>query len=396
MNKLTLSLCSLALAGSAAAQVLTGVEVLRSEGFAPLQAKRIGLITNPTGVDSRLVSTIDILNDAPQVKLTTLFAPEHGVRGDVVAGGTVSNQTDSKTGLPVKSLYGRTKKPTAEMLSNVDALVYDIQDIGCRSYTFISTLGRCMEACREQGKEMIVLDRPNPLGGNRVEGPLVDDECISFVSQYKIPYIYGMTPGELARWLNSNVFNDGVSLTVVKMQGWTRSMTFEQTGLPWVATSPNIPTAATTLMYPATGIMGELPYVTIGANYTMPFRVAVASWVNADSLAMRCNALQLPGVMFRPVHMKPKDTNLHGVEIYVNSDETEQLTLIQFYILQELAAMYPARKPFDGATATQLSMFDRVCGSRQIRQRFSRRYRVEDILELWQTPETFTPIHLYE
>ena len=221
--------------------VRPGIEVLAENGFKQLQGKRVGLITNPTGVDNNLRSTIDILAEAPGVRLTALFAPEHGVRGDYVAGASVANDVDKKTGVPVYSLHGRTKKPTPEMLRNVDILVYDIQDIGCRSYTFISTMGLAMEAAANAGKEFMVLDRPNPLGGVRVEGNLVEKGRESFVGQYPIPYIYGLTPGELAEYLNNEgLLGAGVSvdLTVIPMDGWQRNMTFSQTGMPWVLPSP--------------------------------------------------------------------------------------------------------------------------------------------------------------
>jgi uncharacterized protein YbbC (DUF1343 family) len=372
--------------GSAWARVYSGLEVLRQHNFDVLRGKRVGLITNPTGVDAELRSTVDILNDAEQVKLTALFAPEHGVRGDVAAGASVASQTDSRTGLTVYSLYGRTRKPTVEMLKGVDALVYDIQDNGCRSYTFISTLGKAMEACREQGKEMIVLDRPNPLGGERVEGCITTDDCISFVSQFRIPYIYGLTVGELAQWINQNVLGGEVNLTVVPMQGWERSMTYEQTELPWVATSPNMPTAATAMFYPATGILGELGVASIGANYTMPFRVVCNAWVDADRLAECLTALRLDGVMFRPVHITPPGSKTrHGVEIYISDiAAVESLTLLQFYVMQELAAMAPERAAFKESTADRLSMFDKVCGSKEVRRLFQKNYHVADILDYWQ------------
>ena len=232
------------------------------------------------------------------------------------------------------------------MLADIDALVYDIQDNGCRSYTFISTLGKAMEACIEHDKEMVVLDRPNPLGGNRVEGPVTDPDCISFVSQYRIPYIYGLTAGELALYLNDTEFGGKARLTVVPMEGWTRTMTYADTGMPWVLTSPHIPSAETTLLYPATGIMGELDYISIGVGYTMPFRVACARWIDAARLTERLNALNLPGIRFRPLHIKPyygfgKGEQLHGVELHITDPDKAELTLIQFYIMQELAAMYP-------------------------------------------------------
>lgn len=391
-----------------AAQVKPGVEVLRDGGFAQLRGKRVGLLTNPTGVDRNLKSTIDILHGAPGVKLTALFAPEHGVRGDVTAGAAVANGTDRATGVKVHSLYGRTRKPTAAMLADVDAVVYDIQDNGCRSYTFISSMGKVMEACAEQGKEFILLDRPNPLGGEKVEGNLAEKDCISFVSQYPIPYIYGLTPGELATYINEKGLLGGgkkVKLTVVPMEGWKRSMTYDETGLPWVLTSPHIPTAATTLYYPATGIMGELDYASIGVGYTMPFKLVCAGWIDAEKLCRRLQALKLPGVAWRPIHIKPyyglgKGTQMHGVELYVTDPAKAQLTLIQFYVMQELAAMYPQRAALASATAERLAMFDKVCGSKQIRMLFGRRHKVADMLEYWnKDAATFraasTPYLLY-
>ena len=183
-------------------KVKPGIEVLRDRGFDVLKGKRVGLLTNPTGVDSELNSTIDILHNAKDVKLVALYAPEHGVRGDIYAGAAVKDQKDSATGIPVYSVYGKNRKPSPQFLSNVDAVVFDIQDIGCRSYTFVSSMGLMMEACAEAGKEFIVLDRPNPLGGERVEGNLVEEGFHSFVSQFTIPYVYGLTLGELARMLN--------------------------------------------------------------------------------------------------------------------------------------------------------------------------------------------------
>ena len=183
-------------------KIKTGIEVLKEQHFKCLEGKRVGLITNPTGVDNHLRSTIDILHEAPNVNLVALYGPEHGVRGDVHAGDKVDSSTDASTGLPVYSLYGKTRKPTPEMLKDIDVLVYDIQDIGCRSFTYISTMGVAMEAAAENGKEFIVLDRPNPVGGLKVEGNLTEEKYISFVSQFKIPYLYGLTCGELALMLN--------------------------------------------------------------------------------------------------------------------------------------------------------------------------------------------------
>ena len=190
--------------------VKPGVEVLRNNNFEGLRGKRVGLITNPTGVDNNLKSTVDILAEAKDVKLVGLYGPEHGVRGDVHAGDHVDNSVDEATGVPVYSIYGKNRKPSPEMLKDVDVLVYDIQDNGCRSFTFISTMGLAMEACAELGKEFMVLDRPNPVGGNKIEGNLTEPDCVSFVSQFPIPYLYGLTPGELAQYLNEEgLLKDG-------------------------------------------------------------------------------------------------------------------------------------------------------------------------------------------
>ena len=371
--------------------VLPGIEVLRKSGFSALKGKRVGLITNPTGIDNTMKSTIDILAEAPEVELTTLFAPEHGVRGNYVAGATVVNETDPKTGVQVYSLHGKTKKPTPEMLKDVDVLVYDIQDIGTRSYTFISTMGLAMEAAAEAGKEFMVLDRPNPLGGNKVEGNIVEPGFTSFVSQYPIPYIYGLTPGELARFLNGEgMLKNGIKakLEVIPMEGWHRAMTFAETGMPWVLPSPHIPDPSTALLYPAIGIMGELDYVSIGVGYTLPFKLAGAPWIDAPTLADRLTALEIPGVEFRPLYYKPfyamfKGENLSGVEIYVTDSEAAPLSLVQFYIMQELAEMYPAQKAFAKATPSRLNMFDKVCGSSKVRQLFCKNYKVSDLLPFW-------------
>jgi len=376
----------------ASAQVKPGIEVLRDQDFAPLKGKRVGLITNPTGIDNKFVSTIDILHQAPGVKLTALYAPEHGVRGDVHAGDKVDNMIDPATGVPVYSIFGKTRKPTPEMLRDIDVLVYDIQDNGCRSYTFISSMGNAMEACAENGKEFMVLDRPNPVGGNKIEGNLTEPDCISFVSQFAIPYLYGLTPGELAKYLNEEglLANKAkVKLTVIPMEGWKREMSFAETGMPWVLPSPHIPNPDACIYYPATGILGELYFISIGVGYTLPFKLMCATWIDAEKFAKRMNDLHLAGVYFRPIHIKPfysvaKGENAQGVEIYVTDKEAAPLTMIQFYAIQELNKLYPDKRIFEiEENKSRLRMFDQVCGSKQIRERFGKRYRVEDILDYW-------------
>lgn len=378
------------------AQVKTGIEVLRDDGFSILNGKRIALLTNPTGVDSRLVSSIDILHSADGVNLIALFAPEHGVRGDQYAGASVANSVDKRTNLPIYSLHGKTKKPTPAMLKGLDAIVYDIQDIGCRSYTFISSLGLLMEAAAENDVEVIVLDRPNPLGGEKVEGPLVSKGFFSFVSQFSIPYVYGLTCGELATLLNEEgMLKKKCKLTVVRMKGWSRSMRFEETGLPWVLTSPHIPQISSAVCYPVSGIAGELNSLSIGVGYTLPFETFAAPWINADSLAQALNGLHLDGIFFRPITYKPfysmyKNSVVGGVQVHISDFAKANLTLTQFYVMQELHKLYPDKNPFTLGGLKSYASFDKVCGTDKVRLLFTKNFRVYDIEELWmKETETF-------
>ena len=376
--------------------VKPGIEVLEQRGFEGLQGKRVGLVTNPSGVDHLLRPTIDILFEAPEVQLVALFAPEHGVRGDVYAGGKVADYTDPKTGLPVHSLYGAQREPTDAMLQGIDVMVYDIQDVGTRSYTFISTLGLVMRACARNGIEVMVLDRPNPLGGRKVEGPIVEPGFFSFVSQYEIPYVYGLTVGELARLINEEGLNKGQKgdqppvkcrLTVVPMEGWRRDMLYADTGLPWILPSPNIPSPRTAVCYPSAGIAGEFnDYLNIGIGYNIPFETFAAEWIDADALKARLDSYALPGVAFRTIHYKPfyggmKDMLLHGVQFFYTDYAAASITLTQFYVMQALQELYPDHNPF--LTKDRLRMFDLVCGTDYVRTVFGKRLAVEDILGRW-------------
>ena len=385
---LFLSILLIFTASVSAATVQTGIEVLRADGFKLLEGKRVGLTTNPTGVDSNLKSTIDILWEAENVNLVALYGPEHGVRGNVHAGDVVDNEVDKKTGLKMYSLYGKTKKPNKEMMDEIDVMVYDIQDNGCRSYTYISTMGMLMEACIEHGKELIVLDRPNPLGGEKIEGCLVEEGYISFVSQFKIPYLYGQTPGELALYLNATDYENKCNLTVVKMEGWTRDMTWDETGLEWIVASPHVPHGQSAVFYPVTGIFGEFGYISIGVGYTLPFEVMGAPWVNADSLASALNALELPGVVFRPLHYKPyysvlKGENIQGVQVHVVDYKKAALSEIQFYVVQEMMRLWPEKDWFTHCDQKRFGMFNKVCGTDQIKELFGKRYRWEDAKAYW-------------
>ena len=391
MKTLQTTILSILLAFAAtvsAANIKTGIEVLRADGFKLLEGKRVGLTTNPTGVDSNLKSTIDILWEAENVNLVALYGPEHGVRGNVHAGDVVDNEVDKKTGLKMYSLYGKTKKPNKEMMDEIDVMVYDIQDNGCRSYTYISTMGMLMEACIEHGKELIILDRPNPLGGKKIEGCLVEDGYISFVSQFKIPYLYGQTPGELALYLNATDYENKCKLTVVKMEGWTRDMTWNETGLEWVVASPHVPHGQSAIFYPVTGIFGEFGYISIGVGYTLPFEVMGAPWISADTLAEAMNALELPGLEFRPIYYKPyystfKGELCQGVQIHILDYEKARLSEVQFLVVQELMRLWPERDWFQLCNQKRFGMFDKVCGTNKIREMFGKRYQWEDIREYW-------------
>lgn len=367
--------------------VKTGIEILRERNFNILKGKRVGLVTNPTGVDRKLKSTIDILFEAEGVSLTALYGPEHGVRGNYTAGEHVDFYIDETTKLPVYSLYGKTRKPSTEMLKDVDVIVFDIQDIGSRSYTYISTMGLVMEAAAENNKDVVILDRPNPLGGSRIEGNIVEDGYFSFVSQFAIPYVHGLTVGELAKLLNEEgMLQNKVKchLTVIPMEGWTRDMYFEQTGLPWVLTSPHIPHRYSPFYYAASGILGELRGVlSIGVGYTLPFQTFATEWIKSEELADKMNSYNLDGVIFRPISYKPyygfgKDKMLNGVEIYITDYKTINLTNAQFYFAQAISELYG--RNIIAENEGRFDMFDKVLGTSKIRELFMQRLKVEDIL----------------
>ena len=391
-------LCAVSYAARPA--VRTGIEVLRSREFDVLKGKRVGLVTNPSGVDRYLNSTVDILYNAPGVELVALYGPEHGVRGDVYAGGKVADTKDAATGLPVYSLYGETRKPTAAMLEGVDVMVYDIQDVGVRSYTFISTLGLVMEACAAKDIEVVVLDRPNPLGGNKIEGCYVEQPFNSFVSQYHIQYVYGLTVGELAVMINEEGMNRGqkgnqapvkCKLTVIPMEGWTRDMIYEDTGLPWVLPSPNIPFKETPMYYASAGICGELyGFMNIGIGYTLPFQIFGAVWLDPDKLKERLDSYELPGISFRTIWFKPfsgsqKGQLVKGLQYFFTDYEKARLTDTQFYVIQAVAELYPDKKAFE--IISGYGLFDKVCGTDYVRLELAKRYKVADIQSYWRKDE---------
>lgn len=376
-----------------AATVKLGIDVLEDRQFAELKGKRVGLITNATGIDSRGVSTVDVLRHAPGVKLVALFGPEHGVYGADWAGEYVASSTDAHTGLPVYSLYGPTRKPTPEMLRGLDVLIYDIQDIGCRSYTFISTLGLAMEAAGEAGIKFYVLDRPNPLNGNRVEGMMPAPGFRNFECQWNIPYVYGLTPGELAYMIqrSSGWIKKKPALTIVPMTGWYRSMDWEDTGLIWIPTSPHVPTAETALNYVATGFLGEAGGINHGIGYTLPFAVFGHPSFNSFALADKFNQMQMPGVLFRPVTFKPfygvfKDQVINGVQIYYTDRDKVNLCNLAVQILYH-AYHAPGIRMF-APTANGDSgpeAFDQIAGGDALRTALQSGETPDEIITSWQS-----------
>ena len=376
-----------------AAAVKLGIDILEDQHFDRLKGLRVGLITNATGVDSHGVSTVDVLKNAPGVKLVALFGPEHGVYGADWAGQYVASSTDPHTGLPVYSLYGPTQKPTPEMLKGLDVLIYDIQDIGCRSYTFISTLGLAMEAAGEAGIKFFVLDRPNPLNGNRVEGMMLDPKFRSFTCQWDIPYVYGLTPGELAYMIRSSPgwIKKGPPVTIVPMTGWYRSMYWEDTGLMWVPTSPHIPTPETALNYVVTGFLGEAGGVSHGVGYTTPFAMVGHPSFDSFALTDEFNKLQVPGVLFEPVTYKPfygafKDQVIHGSQIYYTDRDRVNLCDLAVEILYKMYHS-PSTKMFVDANNGDSgpSAFDHIAGTDALRKALLAGKKPEEIIASWQS-----------
>ena len=368
--------------------VQTGIDVLVAENFKLLDGKSVGLVTNPTGVTADLRSTVDVLHAAPNVKLVALFGPEHGVRGDISAGDKVEDGRDPVTGVPAYSLYGKNRRPNADMLKGIDLLIYDIQDNGSRSYTYISTMAEVMAAGAEHGVPVVILDRPNPLTGNRLEGRPLDMKYKSFVGAFPIPYVYGLTCGELAQMINAEGWlGEGLEcdLTVVKMRGWKRDMWFDDTGLPWVIASPHVPHADSSAFYAATGIMGELRVLSEGVGYTLPFELAGAPWIDAEALVADLNGRNLPGVRFRPLHFRPyygpfEKQDCSGVQIYLTERDRAQLTAIQFHIMDAIRKLNPDHALFG---AKRDNMFDKVCGTEHMREGFEQGKPISEILDHW-------------
>lgn len=378
----------LAAEAAAAPKIMLGIDALESMQFAPLKNKRIGLLTHPAGVNRFGRSTVDILHRASNVNLAALFGPEHGIYGDEKADVPVLDKIDKKTKLPVYSLYGKYRKPTPQMLAKIDALVIDLQDIGSRSYTYISCMLRAMEACFENGKEVIVLDRPNPLGGLKVDGPPLDLEFKSYVGMFQIPYVHGLTIGELAKFakhtrgameITSNYQRNG-KLTVIPMRGWKRSMLWSDTGLAWKPTSPAIPTFAAAVGYPMTGLGCQIGGFQHGYGTTNPFRLLTFPNKSPEQIKASLDKFKIRGIKLIPASAKSLDgkKTVNGLYISITNWDALRPTELSFYLMK-LSCVFNGGNVFRYAQKNQALLFNKHTGSREFWNELSNKGAHTDI-----------------
>ncbi len=358
-----------------APEVSPGVEVLVSNPPEELRGKRVAILTNPTGVDRELNSTIDLVRAIPSLTVVRLFAPEHGIRGVQYAGEKVRDDRDPVSGLPVLSLHGRTRRPTPEMLAGLDAVLYDIQDVGSRSYTYVSTLTYMMEACEAAGVAVWVLDRPDPLGGLVVGGPMMHDGLRSFIGVHNVPLVYGMTPGEWARMIHAER-TPGLELRVVPMHGWKRGMTYGDLGWAWIPPSQHIPRWETSAFYVMTGTIGELGRLSEGVGTPLPFELMGAPWLDGPRFASEMNALGLPGVRFRATSFSPRYGThtgkiCNGAQIHVSDFGAVDPARIGLELMAALVRIAPEQGIFaDGrlgrGSGAKPSMFLKALGDARL------------------------------
>ncbi len=368
-----------------------GIEVLLDGHEDLLRDARVGLVAHPASVLADLRHSADVLFSSNTIRLKALFGPQHGARGEKQDNMIESEDyRDPDTQLPVFSLYGETRWPTQEMMSHIDVLLYDLQDVGTRVYTFIYTMAYCMEACARFGKRFIVLDRPNPVGGWHVEGNLLESEFASFVGRYPIPMRHGLTVGELASLFNTE-FRIGCDLTVIPMEGWKRTMWFEQTGLPWVQPSPNLPTVESTVVYPGM-VLVEGTMLSEGRGTTRPFEFVGAPYINARRFADYMNALRLPGVLFRASYFEPTfqkwaGTTCGGAQLHVLDRESFEPYLTGIAIIAAVKALYPEsfdwRKPPYEYEKVKLPI-EILCGGQAIPRLIERGAGPEEIRPTWE------------
>ncbi len=371
--------------------VLTGVDVILENGREreSLIGKRLGLITNPTGVTRDLRRTLDVLHlDA--FHLVALFSPEHGLRGETQDALNIPPYRDDTTGLPVYSLYGETRRPTSGMLEGIDALVFDIQDIGVRFYSYITTMVLAMEACAEHGKEFVVLDRPNPIGGTVVSGNIISEEFTSFLGVSGLPIRHGFTVGELAKWANE-VLEIRCKLLVCKMQGWKRPMWYGETGLQWVMPSPNMPTPDTATVFPGTCFI-EGTNVSEGRGTTRPFQLLGAPWIKPDVLKDRLDSQRLPGCAFRscyfvPTFSKHAGSLCQGVEVHVTDRESFQPIATGIEILRIIRGLWPEKSRWietPEMTSGGMLHIDILAGTDELRRTIDEDGDINLLMEKWE------------
>ena len=345
------------------AHVLSGLDgISRFDDL--LQGKRVGLMTNPTGIDHRLRSSIDILNE--RYRLSALFGCEHGVRGDAQAGDRVDTYTDAQTGVTVYSVYGKSDRMTREMLDTFDVLVFDIQDVGARFYTYLYSLSYAMEECAKAGKTVLVLDRINPIGGIRRGGTILDLRFRSFVGDYELPTQTGLTIGEYARYIRHYLKLD-LDLHVAPLTGWSRGMYLDDTDLPWVAPSPNCQSLATALVYIGTCVF-EGVNVSEGRGTTQPFELIGSPWINADALEKRMAALDMPGLHFRRASFKPtfskyQNELCHGVQVHITDREKADVFLGGLKLLETIRDMYPEKLEYLSWGESRIHSLDKLLGT---------------------------------
>jgi uncharacterized protein YbbC (DUF1343 family) len=368
-----------------------GLEVLLESKLDLLDGARVGLIVHPASINSRFEHAADLFHQANRINLTALFGPQHGIRGET-QDNMIEWQSfrDKQTGLPAYSLYGETRRPTPKMLSGVDTLVFDVQDVGTRVYTFISTMALAMEAARECGKRFVVLDRPNPINGVQIEGDILQSEFASFVGMFPIPMRHGMTVGELALMFNRE-FGINCELEIVKMEGWRRSMWFEETGLPWVMPSPNMPMVHTAVVYPGS-VMFEGTMVSEGRGTTRPFEIIGAPYIEPQVLIGELGKNRLPGVVFRPVHFEPtfhKFANqlCGGVQIHVTDRDSFKPVITGITIISTIRRLYPSdfawKQPPYEYVYDKLP-FDVISGSSGLRKQIEAGTPAGEIEEIWR------------
>ncbi len=370
--------------------VITGLHRLVEEAGATLRGRRVGLVTHAAAALPDLRGAPDALVSAG-VALKALFAPEHGLEGAAADADPVAHAVHPRLGIPVYSLYGETVSPTPAMLADLDVLVFDMQDVGVRFYTYVSTLFHVLRAAGQAGLPVVVLDRPNPINGLAVEGPLLEAGFESFVGVAPLPVRHGMTMGELARWLNAEC-NLQADLTVIPMQGWRREMWFDQTGLPWVPTSPAIPHFTTTVVYPATCLI-EGTNLSEGRGTALPFEVVGAPWLEAYGLAQAMNALALPGVRFRPAHFIPSASKhagqpCQGVQVYVQERDVFQPVRIGVHLVAACRAGAPDRFTFlEASWEGRLPHFDLLMGNAWVREGIAAGVAAEALTAGWHDAE---------